>query len=58
MKRKVSAASLFLLLVLPVFAARVGEPAPPFTATDSYGHQHSLTQYKGKFVVLEWHNQG
>ena len=50
--------ALMLLLVLPIVAAvRVGEPAPNFTATDSYGHQHSLAQYKGKFVVLEWHNR-
>jgi len=50
--------SLFLFLALPVLAARVGEAAPAFTATDSNGHQYSLTEYKGKFVVLEWHNQG
>ncbi len=58
MKRKTSILPLFLFLALPVFAARVGEPAPAFTATDSNGRQHSLAQYKGKFVVLEWHNQG
>lgn len=58
MKQKISVAFLFVLLALPVFAARVGQPAPDFTATDSNGHQHSLAQYKGKFVVLEWHNQG
>ena len=51
--------ALVLLLALPVAAAaRVGDAAPNFTATDSYGHQHSLAEYKGKFVVLEWHNQG
>jgi hypothetical protein len=58
MKRKASVASLVLFFVLPLFAARVGQPAPAFTATDSNGHQHSLAQYRGKFVVLEWHNQG
>ena len=58
MKRTISRMSLLLLLTLPVFAARVGGTAPAFTATDSNGHQHSLAQYKGKFVVLEWHNQG
>jgi thioredoxin-related protein len=58
MKTKLALASLFLLLVLPIFAVRVGEAAPGFSSTDTYGHQHSLTQYKGKFVVLEWHNQG
>ena len=38
--------------------ARVGEAAPAFTATDSHGQSQSLDKYKGKFVVLEWHNQG
>lgn len=48
-----------LALALPIFAAvQAGESAPNFTATDSNGHQQSLAQYKGKFVVLEWHNQG
>ena len=45
--------------MVPVAAAvRIGEAAPNFTATDSYGHQLSLAQHKGKYVVLEWHNQG
>jgi peroxiredoxin len=38
--------------------AVVGSAAPAFTATDSHGHSHSLDQYRGKYVVLEWHNQG
>ena|ERR1035441_8124252 len=38
--------------------ARVGAAAPDFTATDSHGQSESLNQYHGKFVVLEWHNQG
>ena len=37
---------------------RVGAPAPDFKATDSNGKSESLDQYKGMFVVLEWHNQG
>ena len=43
---------------IPAQTARVNEPAPDFTATDSHGQSHSLNQYKGKYVVLEWHNQG
>lgn len=39
-------------------AAIVGEPAPAFTATDDRGATHSLADYQGKFVVLEWHNNG
>ena len=40
------------------FAARVGEPAPNFAATDTNGQTHKLSDYAGKFVVLEWHNRG
>jgi peroxiredoxin len=38
--------------------ARVGDSAPTFSVTDSHGQTQSLDQYKGKFVVLEWTNQG
>lgn len=37
---------------------KVGTPAPEFSAKDSNGKTQSLAQYKGKYVVLEWHNQG
>jgi len=40
------------------WAARVGDRAPDFTATDSNGKVHKLSDYAGKFVVLEWHNRG
>lgn len=36
--------------------ARIDAPAPQFTATDSHGKTHSLDEYRGKYVVLEWHN--
>lgn len=42
----------------PVWAARVGQAAPNFTGTDTYGHVHHLTDFRGKFVVLEWQNRG
>jgi peroxiredoxin len=38
------------------FAATVGQPAPGFTLTDSNGQTHSLADFKGKTVVLEWTN--
>ena len=37
-------------------AATVGEPAPAFTLTDLDGKTHSLADFKGKTVVLEWVN--
>ena len=38
--------------------ARVGDQAPAFTVQDSQGRSQSLAQSRGKYVVLEWHNQG
>jgi peroxiredoxin len=35
-----------------------GEPAPAFTLPDSHGKSHNLSDYKGKYVVLEWLNYG
>src|SRR6516165_8837177 len=46
------------LAVITALAAKVGDPAPDFTAKDSNGQAHHLAAYKGKYVVLEWHNQG
>ncbi|MGA2902290.1 MAG: redoxin domain-containing protein [Candidatus Korobacteraceae bacterium] len=52
-------AILAVLMALPAaWAGRVGEAAPEFTATDSNGNVHRLSQYRGKFVVLEWSNRG
>jgi len=51
-------AAMVLLFFSSLFAQRVGEAAPEFQATDSNGQAHKLSQYRGKFVVLEWHNNG
>ena len=37
-------------------AATVGQPAPAFTLTDTKGTTHSLADFAGKTVVLEWFN--
>lgn len=37
-------------------AATVGQPAPSFTLTDTKGTTHSLADFAGKTVVLEWFN--
>ncbi len=44
--------------VLPAPAARVGEPAPAFSAPDINGRTVRLGDYTGKTVVLEWTNDG
>ena len=42
----------------PAAKAEVGQPAPDFTLVDLDGKKHSLAQYKGKVVVLEWFSPG
>lgn len=55
----VAALSLGLCaLSAPSLAAKVGDAAPAFSGVDSHGKPVSLAQFKGKFVVLEWHNHG
>ena len=41
-----------------VSAAKVGAVAPDFTGTASTGKTFRLSDYRGKYVVLEWHNNG
>jgi peroxiredoxin len=43
---------------LSAFALTPGTQAPDFKGTDSNGVTHSLSQYRGKYVVLEWANKG
>jgi len=42
--------------VFAVDRATVGQAAPNFTLTGADDKPHSLSDYKGKFVVLEWTN--
>lgn len=57
-------AALFVsLLLLPLSwqalaNAKIGQPAPAFTAVDSAGKTVKLSDYEGKIVVLEWTNDG
>ena len=39
-----------------VAVATVGQPAPDFFLSDLHGEMHKLSDYRGKTVVLEWHN--
>ena len=59
---RLSACAIVAPSLLVVCAAaqnvRVGVSAPGFIATDSRGQTQDLAQYRGKYVVLEWHNQG
>lgn len=40
------------------FALKVGESAPVIQVKDLSGKLTSVADFKGKYVVLEWHNQG
>jgi len=47
------------LIATAVFASDpplVGSAAPDFSLTDVKGKTHSLSEYRGKYVVLEWFN--
>jgi peroxiredoxin len=57
MKTKLIALST--IISAAVYAAEVppvGTAAPDFSLKDTKGQSHSLSQYKGKTVVLEWFN--
>ena len=58
--RLVAAAVALAATAAPVgaIAAPVGAPAPAFKGTDTKGVTRSLSDFAGKWVVLEWHNSG
>lgn len=57
MLKSLTLCALALLAAAPVAAAAVvGQPAPAFSVADSTGKTRSLADFKGKTVVLEWHN--
>ena len=59
MKTKLLTALLTIAAFSALFAAdspAVGTNAPDFSLTDSKGKTQTVSQYKGKYVVLEWFN--
>ncbi len=59
MKTKLLLTAVATFIAGAIYAAEVppvGTAAPDFSLTDSNGKAHSLSQYKGKYVVLEWFN--
>ena len=59
MKTIIKSTLALLVATGTAFAApQVGQPAPEFTLTDSNGQPHKLSDFRGKFVVLEWLNHG
>src|SRR2546429_3503436 len=59
MKIRSLALAFLSLAATALYAAEspaVGSAAPDFSVPDVNGKTHSLSQYKGKYVVLEWFN--
>ena len=52
---------LSVLFLIPGFANAevvIGKQAPTFKEVDQSGKYHGLNDYKGKWLVLEWYNEG
>jgi peroxiredoxin len=56
---KILPAFFAVVLAATAYASpEVGKPAPDFTLQDLSGKKYELSDYKGKYVVLEWVNFG
>jgi len=51
-----TAASFLTTVLFAADVPPVGSAAPEFSLPDAHGKTHSLADYKGKYVVLEWFN--
>lgn len=58
MAAAVALGATFLMGANAFAAPAVGQPAPEFVAIDTAGNAHKLSDFAGKFVVLEWTNPG
>ncbi|MBI2788980.1 MAG: thioredoxin family protein [Elusimicrobia bacterium] len=56
--KTILAAVLLSLASAAHAAPELGKPAPDFTLSDQSGKPVKLSDSKGKFVVLEWFNEG
>ena len=59
MKTRLILTAITTLVASALYAADVppvGSAAPDFSAPDANGKTQSLSEYKGKYVVLEWFN--
>ncbi len=60
--KKITILALAIIIALgTAYAAttiKLGHEAPNFTLKDSKGTSHSLSDFRGKYVVLEWINFG
>jgi len=56
MTAAVALGATFMLNSQALAAPAIGQPAPDFVAVDTAGQSHRLSDFAGKFVVLEWTN--
>src|SRR4029077_6934654 len=59
MNKKITLTVLTSLIATAIFALEpppLSSAAPELSLPDAQGQTHSLSQYKGKYVVLEWFN--
>ena len=56
MKTILSSLAIIALSVAAYAAPEIGSKAPDFSVTDTNGKTETLSQYKGKYIVLEWTN--
>jgi len=52
----VASSLIFLNLTSERDVVTVGQPAPDFEVADAYGNIHSLSDFEGQYVILEWLN--
>jgi peroxiredoxin len=58
LRRTVLAAAVLPLAPAAFAAPSTGQPAPDFTLKDAAGKPVKLSDFRGKYVVLEWTNPG
>lgn len=57
MMRLILAAVLMAAPISSLAQPKIDQAAPAFTEKDSTGKSHQLSDFKGKWVVLEWYNK-
>lgn len=50
--------AMLFMLSLSAYAVNPGDKAPEFKLLSHKGEEVALSQFKGKFIVLEWYNRG
>lgn len=57
MKKMMLILATTLMASLAFAEAKIGAAAPDFSVADAEGKTHKLSDFKGKYVILEWYNK-